>query len=157
MLAGQVDSLGSPLENTQQIVNEYCDSMGSAPKRLCTHKCETWAVEALDALPLGDGGCPVVQCHMKALLRCSVGSSSDFLQLSDFWKAMPCDAFWLSDFLQCRATGSEQSHRFALVRWCSINLVDPASSHMLVSKIKPCMSQYKLLYGETANGSLKQL
>ena len=38
-----------------------------------------------------------------------------------------------------------------------INLVDPASSHMLVSKIKPCMSQYKLLYGETANGSLKQL
>ena len=36
-------------------------------------------------------------------------------------------------------------------------LVDPASSHMLVSKIKPCMSQYKLLYGETANGSLKQL
>ncbi len=38
-----------------------------------------------------------------------------------------------------------------------INLVDPASSHMLVSKIKPCMSKYKLLYGETANGSLKQL
>ncbi len=37
------------------------------------------------------------------------------------------------------------------------NLVDPASSHMLVSKIKPCMSQYKLLYGKTANGSLKQL
>jgi hypothetical protein len=37
------------------------------------------------------------------------------------------------------------------------NLVDPASSHMLVSKIKPCMSMYKLLYGETANGSLKQL
>ena len=25
------------------------------------------------------------------------------------------------------------------------NLVDPASSHMLVSKIKPCMSKYKLL------------
>ena len=37
------------------------------------------------------------------------------------------------------------------------NLVDPASSHMLVSKIKPCMSQYKSLHGETANGSLKQL
>ena len=32
------------------------------------------------------------------------------------------------------------------------NLVDPASSHMLVSKIKPCMSKYKLLYGETADG-----
>lgn len=37
------------------------------------------------------------------------------------------------------------------------NLVDPASSHMLVSKIKPCMSKYKLLYSKTANGSLKQL
>ena len=36
-------------------------------------------------------------------------------------------------------------------------LVDPASSHMLVSKIKPCMSQYLLLQGETANGSLNQL
>ena len=36
------------------------------------------------------------------------------------------------------------------------NLVDPASSHMLVSKIKPCMSQNKSLHDESANGSLKQ-
>ena len=36
-------------------------------------------------------------------------------------------------------------------------LVDSASSHMLVSKIKPCMSKYKQLYSETANGSLNQL
>ena len=43
--------------------------------------------------------------------------------------------------------------------WNVINgyLVDPASSHMLVSKIKPCMSAYKLFYDETANGSLNQL
>ena len=33
-------------------------------------------------------------------------------------------------------------------------LVDPASSHMLVSKIKPCMSKYTPFDGETANGSL---
>ena len=26
-----------------------------------------------------------------------------------------------------------------------IHLVDPASSHMLVSKIKPCMSEFKLI------------
>ena len=44
------------------------------------------------------------------------------------------------------ATGRDESY-----------LVDPASSHMLVSKIKPCMSKYKLLYCETANGSLNQL
>jgi len=37
------------------------------------------------------------------------------------------------------------------------SLVDPASSHMLVSKIKPCMSKYKRLYCETANGSFNQL
>ena len=37
-------------------------------------------------------------------------------------------------------------------------LVDSASSHMLVSKIKPCMSKYKQeLYSETANGSINQL
>jgi hypothetical protein len=36
-------------------------------------------------------------------------------------------------------------------------LVDSASSHMLVSKIKPCMSKYKQLYRETANGSLYKL
>ena len=41
--------------------------------------------------------------------------------------------------------------------WEERNLVDPASSHMLVSKIKPCMSQYKFIHGETAKGSLKQL
>jgi len=28
---------------------------------------------------------------------------------------------------------------------------------MLVSKIKPCMSKYKQLYSETAEGSLNQL
>ena len=33
-------------------------------------------------------------------------------------------------------------------------LVDSARSHMLVSKIKPCMSKYKQVYCETANGSV---
>ena len=38
--------------------------------------------------------------------------------------------------------------------WIKKNiLVDPASSHMLVSKIKPCMSKFTLSYDETANGS----
>ena len=36
-------------------------------------------------------------------------------------------------------------------------LVDSASSHMLVSKIKPCKSKFKHINGETANGSLNQL
>ena len=71
-------------------------------------------------------------------------------------------------FLRRRAVGAQKSvkgfvlialrvrvnyYSFEMVRY----LVDPASSHMLVSKIKPCMSKYKLLYGETADGSLKQL
>ena len=56
--------------------------------------------------------------------------------------------------IHCVAAAGKAS---CVVQWQHTNLVDPASSHMLVSKIKPCMSQYKLLYGETANGSLKQL
>ena len=39
----------------------------------------------------------------------------------------------------------------------NIILVDPASSYMLVSKIKPCMSKYKRIKSETAKGSLYQL
>ena len=37
------------------------------------------------------------------------------------------------------------------------NLVDPASSHMLAPKTKPCARQYESPHDETANGSLKQL
>jgi hypothetical protein len=33
-----------------------------------------------------------------------------------------------------------------LARICNSYLVDPASSHMLVSKIKPCMSKYKQIH-----------
>lgn len=36
------------------------------------------------------------------------------------------------------------------------HLVDPASSHMLSSKAKPCMSKYKGIRPETANGSLQR-
>ena len=36
-------------------------------------------------------------------------------------------------------------------------LVDPASSHMLVSKIKPCKCKYMLSNSETANGSLNHM
>jgi hypothetical protein len=69
-------------------------------------------------------------------------------------KSLLCVQLYLPTWGEARA--------FALPLSCQalaygINLVDPASSHMLVSKIKPCMSMYKLLYGETANGSLKQL
>ncbi len=60
-----------------------------------------------------------------------------------FW---PRQSLSLSTYMASREAEEDDS-----------NLVDPASSHMLVSKIKPCMSKYKLLYGETANGSLKQL
>ena len=67
---------------------------------------------------------------------CRISSSVDLDDLSD-WSAI--DPPWVS---QCPSV--------------VCNLVDPASSHMLVSKIKPCMSQYKFLYCKTANGSLKQ-
>ena len=61
--------------------------------------------------------------------------------------------FELNVFLRLRAVGAQKVlglfadrfkvrvnyYPFEMVRY----LVDPASSHMLVSKIKPCMSKYK--------------
>lgn len=44
-----------------------------------------------------------------------------------------------------------------MARCVCVKLVDPASSHMLVLKIKPCMFKFIPLNGETANGSLNQL
>ena len=66
------------------------------------------------------------------------------------WSSCDLAAPWKAQSKNCAVAQ-------VLSRGSSCNLVDPASSHMLVSKIKPCMSKYKLLYGETANGSLKQL
>ena len=54
------------------------------------------------------------------------------------------------------ALAGVSSPRVHALGWSSY-LVDPASSHMLVSKIKPCMSKYTPLHGKTANGSLNQL
>ena len=38
----------------------------------------------------------------------------------------------------------------------SSKLVDSARSHMLVSKIKPCMCKFTLINSKTADGSLQQ-
>ena len=57
-------------------------------------------------------------------------------------------------FIRCASFGTQPEPS---TRASSSYLVDPASSHMLVSKIKPCMSKYTPLHGETANGSLNQL
>ena len=43
-----------------------------------------------------------------------------------------------------------------IVFYVSSYLVDPASSHMLFSKIKPCMSKYRPSQGEIAKRSLNQ-
>lgn len=62
---------------------------------------------------------------------------------------------------------NEKSAKAVCVTWLAViqdlqmsrlvKLVDPASSHMLVLKIKPCMFKFIPLNGETANGSLNQL
>ena len=66
--------------------------------------------------------------------------------------------FVVNTFLKIMLAKDACSLNYCLVTVNSYSyLVDPASSHMLVSKIKPCMSKYILLHGETANGSLNQL
>ena len=47
------------------------------------------------------------------------------------------------------------AYRGGLLRRFDCYLVDPASGHMLVSKIKPCMSKQKPNNGKAANGSLQ--
>ena len=64
---------------------------------------------------------PVVLSHRSVMLVCVLYRAKVFL---------PCRSPAL-----CRARWPHDSY-----------LVDPASSHMLVSKIKPCMSKYKQLY-----------
>ena len=44
---------------------------------------------------------------------------------------------------KARAWGTGMYLSVALCPWEDSNLVDSASSHTLVSKIKPCMSKYK--------------
>ena len=62
------------------------------------------------------------------------------------------DWIWLSYASVWVGTGASQCRNSNVAT--NSYLVDPASSHMLVSKIKPCMSKYKPHSGETANGSL---
>ena len=70
---------------------------------------------------------------------------------------------WCKDAIEIPHTQIANIKVVSTAKWwfplllISSYLVDPASSHMLVLKIKPCMSKYKHLYRETANGSLKQL
>ena len=60
------------------------------------------------------------------------------------WRATGCGAVLLVEVVAAAAAASArlQHHHRLKVRY----LVDPASSHMLVSKIKPCMSKYKRSY-----------
>ena len=59
-------------------------------------------------------------------------------RLSDDSQQLPC--------LVCRVFDGRSAQQFPAALLCDPKeryLVDPASSHMLVSKIKPCMSKYK--------------
>ena len=55
----------------------------------------------------------------------------------------------------CRASSLASSSSFGRPNLIYFWFIDPASNHMLVSKTKQYMSQYELLYSETANASWK--
>ena len=92
------------------------------------------------------------------LSQCQSASSEQWHER--LWKQ---DAYCLgpsglmNSTIELRMSGLALLSCRCLAQWWWTNLVDPASSHMLVSKIKPCMCKYKHLYCETANGSLNQL
>jgi hypothetical protein len=85
-----------------------------------------------------------------ALRRSVVVPSFDRVSLGSPARPSECAA---ADGRRRRPLGADSS---SIVRRGARNsyLVDPASSHMLVSKIKPCMSKHRPLHGEAANGSL---
>ena len=56
-----------------------------------------------------------------------------------------CDAMRLCASLTLFTHHTHHTHT-AAIEHCASYLVDPASSHMLVPKIKPCMSKYKPIY-----------
>lgn len=73
-------------------------------------------------------------------------SKSKFGECSKFMNnAEGTEAFWRSIFRRLSYGSLSSSFHFLWKRsFCFCRyLVDPASSHMLVSKIKPCMSKYK--------------
>ncbi len=56
---------------------------------------------------------------------------------------MICLAYFIYFFREYLKEGIGLEMNIGLCKYAS-HLVDPASSHMLVSKIKPCMSKFKL-------------
>ena len=59
-----------------------------------------------------------------------------FFEVSRLWAALPCVRIFSPGDVTIFGSAEVSGESY---------LVDPASSHMLVSKIKPCMSKYKLL------------
>ena len=80
-----------------------------------------------------------VEQHLRRV-RSAVVCVCDALCVACVWCGLVSNAGRVGRCVLCRFGGSVcVSHRVAGY------LVDPASSHMLVSKIKPCMSKYKRL------------
>ncbi len=80
----------------------------------------------------------VAQLGPLAMLRAFSGSCSQILLPLTFDELLDRESSWM--------VVNIGHHIPRGVRMESSYLVDPASSHMLVSKIKPCMSKYKQTY-----------
>ena len=103
-------------------------------RRVCS-RCLAAAASLTLEVPLV-GVCPLAR-RFGRTLHCIVGAES---------RGSACP----------RAFTPRSRHNFFCFCSKESYLVDPASSHMLVSKTKPCMSKFTLSHGETANGSLNQ-
>ena len=68
--------------------------------------------------------------------------SNNLTFVSNYTPAAPAVSVWVLLLSAFRSTAKS----WWWLHWQQSYLVDPASSHMLVSKIKPCMSKYKQLY-----------
>ena len=90
-------------------------------------------------------GCPcegIRLCWSTTQLRSPCSDNPTGMLLRKSCRFMPCLALGLGKRM---AIVSRCPRASCFVGSQGSYLVDPASSHMLVSKIKPCMSKYKLL------------
>jgi hypothetical protein len=100
-----------------------------------------WATRSSESeiCEIGEQGGPVVRFGIQVCILCwKISRVTTGLQLTIWWTPeRESNCFVVVTIVRCTPRNARTESSY---------LVDPASSHMLVSKIKPCMSKYKQIY-----------
>ena len=130
-LSTKLNSLTKPLI---ECVYSSCEAARICGKWLSIHWIDFWLVKVLAS---------TLRLHSLTTPQCVVwcGWLCECISF-DFEGSLERDKLRKRAQQLCPSQGLRVSG-WVRAGWSWRNLVDPASSHMLVSKIKPCMSKYK--------------